>query len=588
MNSSYEVNEKFRNFLLGQEAKYAEASQPAEEFRKERVDEERQIRDALNQQERKDNITLSTGFEDINTKRRKQRIDSQIRSVLSRLIDDMNDSKQIETMASIDQLKDIVLSNDGSTDLMTDVNDALLNLLERVDSSFKDLKVRKKVRQKLKDTRTISRMKEEKPEDFKRRLRLIKMDDVDALDFKGLDQLAVFLGIDPTKKSDLMLKDEIKNSIAKEVTDGAIINWKTYEHRLNDLSQGLMKTMEEQLTETEFKKYVGSTLFNNRNGNKKQEYKDFFKTIMVDRLAREAVAAKIPDPTFTDDELVSLIDNKLMSDTSLHPAISDSINDSLNTMNRSELIKIWKYYQVPEDDIMQEVAPFTDGRLTKRLQDDLETRGTELWHMLNFVKQSLKDAGEAKDRQKIFKDLFGLEPGEANSIYTSILGLQNVGSIDRDMAKRISQLYSYLSDEDDEDDEDDTIPGAAAAASSAAASSPLAAEDLDDIFSGDSDVDIVDEAAAAAASAASAPRGIRRGPPATPARPRAAAAAEDDEDKGSGIASIIPQVKDHLNMLYKMKKITKPKLSNAIKLIDLAIKKGKIDHIVSALQKMGL
>ena len=200
-----------------------------------KIQQEEQIKQALAEQKRKDDIILDTEFEDINRRRRKARVDTMFRSILSRAIDGLDEKDLKIVTTSLRQIKEMALGEEASDEVIGQIRRATKNLLRRSHTFGFTKKERTAFEDDLKEISIITDIKNEKPEDFVRRIKLLEPSAVEDLGEDELKMLAVHLGIDPSLDSKSLF-DEVRKS---ERLNTFLDRYATYDQRVERIAKQL-------------------------------------------------------------------------------------------------------------------------------------------------------------------------------------------------------------------------------------------------------------------------------------------------------------------------------------------------------------
>lgn len=278
-----------------------------------KIQQEEQIKQALAEQKRKDDIILDTEFEDINRRRRKARVDTMFRSILSRAIDGLDEKDLKIVTTSLRQIKEMALGEEASDEVISQIRRATKNLLRRSHTFGFTKKERTAFEDDLKEISIITDIKNEKPEDFVRRIKLLEPSAVEDLGEDELKMLAVHLGIDPSLDSKSLF-DEVRKS---ERLNTFLNRYATYDQRVERKAKQLFNQVLNATPTSDIDRLLRNNsipklsvaeaidIRTQRRGRKAKRFRTIVMPVMRQRVVRAIEAQNAPSTTPLPEDVLT-------------------------------------------------------------------------------------------------------------------------------------------------------------------------------------------------------------------------------------------------------------------------------------------
>ena len=210
------MSTELRNLLRQQNIRRQEANSGAEKKSSADRSERFGILDALRDQERRDNIILTTKFQPLDVRRREQRMDAVIRTTVAEIIEGLNDNDSSKINTNLTRMKEIILKENPSMGMISKVKNFLTQLVIRLPELGNTPEMAQQLISNATEVNNLASNKIVSNDVFKDLMKSIDTTDVDKFTTDQLEELRQALEIE--KMPIIQLKRRIKNILGNDIS----------------------------------------------------------------------------------------------------------------------------------------------------------------------------------------------------------------------------------------------------------------------------------------------------------------------------------------------------------------------------------
>lgn len=179
--------------------------------------ERQAILDALRNQRRRDDIVLSADFTPLDLRRREQRMDGVLRTVVSELVDGLNTDNPTKINVNLDRMREIMIKENPSLPMIGRVNSFLKQFIGKIEFLPLSDRIKSKIQDKILEVENLATNKLITDEQFQILLEQLSTDKIDEFSDKEIEEMRKGLKI-PSGLPKTELKFRIESMLGKDLS----------------------------------------------------------------------------------------------------------------------------------------------------------------------------------------------------------------------------------------------------------------------------------------------------------------------------------------------------------------------------------